>query len=697
MPEFLFVNPGNKSQGGHNISTSGRAFVIRKARALRQWSTKSLKSRKKQKGDASLEEVEEVPRLIDEEGVETVNKTAVDRPAPPKSRSAGVVKKRKHGTAAGNADLIKRGVGVEGEKLVSELLPLRLHEKIASDLQLGTAVKASLPVNRQTQRPCFQCGNAQGVCVCHSGATMLTTARQLSGRLDPFGSLAVQMSERDTTLLAYFTTAISPTLTPLPASQSDLTQKYWVTISFSHSGFMHSILCLASLQLAVAQPHQSTVLLERFMYHRLQAIQQIQSALADSNRAISDENIATVFQMLCIEENLFLHAGDGLAAHPGWRYLQPDKAQREAHLDGLKRMLALRGGLEALCEMRGLQAFVIRWVCTSLACRLVFSLPKPKPRLTWGQQQKEDRGGGEMLEYMYKPENKNEWDAVHLEDQTFAASRLLPAGLLGRLYDYPACSPFFWGVSTMVDGCEGVGMNADLVKHVRTVDCLMKDAMSWYFSLGQGSTWDALDLQNLLSIGMGELIRWNLENEGQLSAAENVTAMCLFVFIFLVGNGAHAACSPLPGVMPRMRQHFRDPMLKRTLQAAGIETWVGFLLLIASSQNPASEEYFFRFNIEMLAARSPPVRTFDDYKTTLVAGIWTPVMESHAMKAWEELQGPLEVVVMEGDQTVLRTLTRPRPKDGHVKPSIPMSNPYATSHMKKVFSAEKESILVEVS
>ncbi|KAK3988038.1 hypothetical protein QBC44DRAFT_330327 [Cladorrhinum sp. PSN332] len=403
--------------------------------------------------------------------------------------------------------------------------------------------------------------------------------------------------------------------------------------------------------------------------------------------------------MLCIEENLFLHAGDSLGADPAWKHLQPDKTQREAHLEGLKKMLSLRGGLEELGDMRGLQAFVIRWVCTSLACRLVFSLPKP--RVVISSTPAQQGGVDSVEEYLYKPENKNEWDAAHLEDQTFAASHLLPVGLLERLYNYPLSSPYFLAVSSMADGCEGVGMHPELVKHARTVDCLMKDVMSWFFSRDK-YRWDALDLQNLLSIGMGELIRWNLENEACLSAAENVTAMCLFVFIFVVGNGAHAACSPLPGVMPRMRQHFKDPFLKRTLQAAGIETWVGFLLLIASSQNPVSEEYFFRYNVEMLAARSPPVRTFDDYKATLLAGIWTPVMEPNAMKAWEELQGPLETVRDEEVRgmvgpSVLKTLRRPKPKDAHVKPTIPMSNPYATSHMKKVFSAEKENMLIEVS
>jgi len=43
--EFLFVNTGNPSKGEHKISTTGRAFVIRKARASHGWSTKSKTKR----------------------------------------------------------------------------------------------------------------------------------------------------------------------------------------------------------------------------------------------------------------------------------------------------------------------------------------------------------------------------------------------------------------------------------------------------------------------------------------------------------------------------------------------------------------------------------------------------------------------------------------------------------------------------
>ncbi|KAK0710123.1 hypothetical protein B0T26DRAFT_861370 [Lasiosphaeria miniovina] len=487
----------------------------------------------------------------------------------------------------------------------------------------------------------------------------------LSGRFDPFSSLAVELKNGDENLLTYFTTTVVPSISPLTSNgrQAVEVQKYWVTVSFYHSGFMHALLCLAALQLAIAEPHQSPFLVERFMHHRLEAISSVHRDLGDAERALSDENIATVFNLLCIEENLFLHASDALAINPAWRHLQPDTAQRQVHLDGLKRMLALRGGVAQLGEMRGLQAFLIRWVCTSLGCRITFSLP-----------------------HMYNPQDQMERNAAEMADQTFAASTLLPKGLLARLYKYPESSPFYHEGSRMADSCRSVGMHPELFHHILTIECLLKDATAMAMRPDSYNL-DLLDIQNLFSLVLGELVRWNLENEATLTATEKVTAICLFMFIFLVGNGTHGACSPLPGIMPRLRQHFLDPHLKIQLQAAGIEIWVALLLLMSSTENPASGEFFFRYYIEALAGREPHARTFEDLHSMLQNCVWAPHMDPNARKAWDESLEVWESVrgIAAEDPGVIANLTRPRPNDLHARPTIPLSNPYATSHMKKLF------------
>jgi hypothetical protein len=101
-------------------------------------------------------------------------------------------------------------------------------------------------------------------------------------------------------------------------------------------------------------------------------------------------------------------------------------------------------------------------------------------------------------------------------------------------------------------------------------------------------TWDALDMRNLFSIAMGELVRYYLVNEDILSPADNATAMCLSIFVFIVGLGAHTACSPVPGILPRMRKQFLDPDLRTQLQVAVIDGWVAFLLLTSMTVTTSS-------------------------------------------------------------------------------------------------------------
>ncbi|KAK4643721.1 hypothetical protein QC761_405670 [Podospora bellae-mahoneyi] len=657
VKEFLFVNSGNKSSAGHKISTTGRAFVIRKARAAQPWSTKSKAGRKR------------APFGFDGSQNATASSNSSGSDSPDGAPANNTLSDGKH--SARIAEDVP--VAVAPQRIQDEGNPKPKRGK--GDL-VGNS-RTTMPITFPIMYSVFIADTPLAYASVKLGATLVSQAQTLSGRLDPFGTVSVRMGQRDTDLLAYFNTVIIKTLTPLTGGQSPEAEKYWVTVSFGNCGFLHGVLCLSALQLAVAQPHKSPTLLEQFMHHRIQAISHIQAALADPSRALSDENIATVFHMLCIEENLFLHAGDSLRDHPAWKHLQPDVSQRQAHLAGLKRMLFLRGGIARLDGMKGLQAFIIRWVCTSLACRLVFSLPPPS----------------HPSQYLYQPTNRNELSAAHFSDHTFAASHLLPHGLLKKLYNYPHSSPFYQAGSAMATACASLGVSRDLINHITTLDCLLRDSLAWYISRPT-SQWDALDIQNLISIGLGELIHFILREETALSATENVIAICLFVFTFFVGNGAHAACSPLPGIMPRLRHHFTDAELSPNLKRIGIETWVGFVLLIASSQNPESEEFFFRFMVEMLGDRG--VGDYEGFRGSMVdRGVWTPVVEPHAVKAWGELEGPLGEY--RSGRREIWEVRRGRVEVGEEQGvSIPMSNPYATSHMKKIFSRDGEGVKVVV-
>ena len=132
-------------------------------------------------------------------------------------------------------------------------------------------------------------------------------------------------------------------------------QQDWLAPSFHQPAFMHAVLCLTALELSITHAHEPRYQ-ALALQHRVQAIAAVQRNLADPEKAVSNENIAAVFNLLCVEENLFLPAFAPVARS----LLQADAVQRMAHMSGLKEMIGLRGGLRGLASNRALQSFLLR-------------------------------------------------------------------------------------------------------------------------------------------------------------------------------------------------------------------------------------------------------------------------------------------------------------------------------------------------
>lgn len=102
---------------------------------------------------------------------------------------------------------------------------------------------------------------------------------------------------------------LSPRITLLDSGNKSLeVHQYWKAMSLEHPGFMHGALCIAAIKLALVQPNQAPELVERFMYPVIQAMAAIRRNLADPELALSDESLASVFNMVCSEEILALKA-----------------------------------------------------------------------------------------------------------------------------------------------------------------------------------------------------------------------------------------------------------------------------------------------------------------------------------------------------------------------------------------------------
>jgi hypothetical protein len=158
--------------------------------------------------------------------------------------------------------------------------------------------------------------------------------------------------------------SITPQLTTIANRiPPELIREHWVNPATTHTAFMHALLCVTALHRCLASPNDNDYneagrrrYVAVCLSHRVQAIAAVQANLSDPVRAISDENIAAVFNLVCVEGNLLTSAFDAI----GDVQLRPDLQQRTVHLNGLRQMVVMRGGLGNLRRIRGLQSFIIR-------------------------------------------------------------------------------------------------------------------------------------------------------------------------------------------------------------------------------------------------------------------------------------------------------------------------------------------------
>lgn len=133
--------------------------------------------------------------------------------------------------------------------------------------------------------------------------------------------------------------------------RSTLMKSEWFGTAISNPAFMHSLLCTAALHLYIVGRGS----IDSILYHRTQAISAINAAISDPdvNVGISDANIGAVFSLLTVEEYLSMPIFEQQPIDQDHRH------QFDVHMNGLRRMVQLRGGLLALHSNRVLQAFVL--------------------------------------------------------------------------------------------------------------------------------------------------------------------------------------------------------------------------------------------------------------------------------------------------------------------------------------------------
>lgn len=128
----------------------------------------------------------------------------------------------------------------------------------------------------------------------------------------------------------------------------------WFDTALGNEGFMHSLLSTAALHMFVFGKGTVSTILS----HRAKAISAVNKALSMRDRAVrfSDATLGAVFNLLTVEEGLMMpHFKDEIPYDE-----QPNAMNM--HLNGLREMLNMRGGLMAVGTNRVLQAFILWYV-----------------------------------------------------------------------------------------------------------------------------------------------------------------------------------------------------------------------------------------------------------------------------------------------------------------------------------------------
>ncbi|KAF2241626.1 hypothetical protein BU26DRAFT_525126 [Trematosphaeria pertusa] len=167
-----------------------------------------------------------------------------------------------------------------------------------------------------------------------------------------FDCLPVQMDEKMRDLLENFVNAHSALLIPLDRHQASkpLTTEWVANSILSASGapFIYAVLTSSALySQATGAANPLDVL-----HYKTETIREIHTLFDNPRRRVDDSNIAAVFMLLCLEESQLVGREDQEDAE--WSELQ-----RRKHLNGLKKMIELRGGLAALGRNRCLQTFIL--------------------------------------------------------------------------------------------------------------------------------------------------------------------------------------------------------------------------------------------------------------------------------------------------------------------------------------------------
>jgi hypothetical protein len=277
--------------------------------------------------------------------------------------------------------------------------------------------------------------------------------------------------------------------------QSNLMRLDWFGTAMNNMGFMYSLLSTAALHLYMSGRGS----IETILHYRAKAIAAVNAAISDPdpNVGISDANIGAVFNLLAVEESLLspIFERESLGQH--------ERAQPAIHMQGMRRMVELRGGLDAMGSNRALQAFML-W------CVLPICLTGP------------NEFGTCLLIIRHSTAHAiASFEAPEPSIHDYILNGNFPHHPLKY---QPRISYH------LLDCCRLAGVDASLTELVKSVLILIADLNEWFSNAN--NILDPLDIQNYSCILECVSLKWLCDNENLHTPLEN--ALCIAVLIFTV-------------------------------------------------------------------------------------------------------------------------------------------------------------------
>jgi hypothetical protein len=136
----------------------------------------------------------------------------------------------------------------------------------------------------------------------------------------------------------------------------------WSSFASKDSGILHATLCSVALYCSVHQGLDSGVDIFR---HKAEALALVKQKLVDPEMRLSDALIGTIATLASFEVSF--HYVEATSADKLEQNLQGSYETSASHLDGIHRLLAMRGGIQAI-QGNDMLYRAITWSVVFVSC-----------------------------------------------------------------------------------------------------------------------------------------------------------------------------------------------------------------------------------------------------------------------------------------------------------------------------------------